>query len=46
LGGWSRDENGRLDVDQIGSVVVGLHGTATPERASGTIWVVDIAFAP
>ena len=46
LGNWSKDANGRLDLDQIASIVIGLHGTAADETASGTIWAADIEFAP
>ncbi|MFA0743820.1 MAG: hypothetical protein LASZOEIN_000601 [Candidatus Fervidibacter sp.] len=44
LGGWSQDENGRLDLDQIGSVIVGMHGTASESEGRGSIWVASIAF--
>jgi len=46
LGGWSQDENGRLDLDQIGSVIVGMHGTTRESEGRGSIWVASIAFVP
>jgi len=46
LGGWSQDENGRLDFDQIGSVIVGMHGTTSESEGRGSIWVASIAFVP
>ena len=46
LGGWSQDENGRLDLDQIGSVIVGMHGTTSESEGRGSIWVASIAFVP
>jgi len=46
LGNWSKDENGRLDLDQIASVVIGLHGAASVDSASGAIWATDIEFVP
>ncbi len=46
LGGWSQDENGRLDLDQIGSVIVGMHGTTSEAEGRGSIWVASIAFVP
>lgn len=45
LGGWSRDENDRLDIDQIGSIIIGTHGTAKV-GGTGTIWAADIEFVP
>ncbi|MCX7968982.1 MAG: hypothetical protein N3B10_10935 [Armatimonadetes bacterium] len=46
LGGWSQDENGKLDLDQIGSIIVGMHGTTSEQKGSGTIWVASISFVP
>jgi len=46
LGDWSKDENGRLDVADIGSMIIGLHGTAADAKASGTLWASDIEFIP
>jgi len=45
-GGWSKDENDRLDLDDVGSVAVGVHGTASEPKASGVLWVTDIQFVP
>jgi len=46
LGGWSKDENQRLDLAQINTIVIGLHGTTSEERGSGIIWATDIEFVP
>ncbi|MCS6861648.1 MAG: hypothetical protein NZT92_15170 [Abditibacteriales bacterium] len=46
LGEWSRDENGRLDVDQIAAVSIGVHGTALEAGGSGVIYAADVVFAP
>jgi hypothetical protein len=46
LGGWSKDENARLDLIDVGSMIIGLHGTATDKNASGVIWVAEIEFVP
>lgn len=45
LGGWSKDENDQLDLDQIGSVIVGTHGTAKV-ATPGIIWAADLQFVP
>lgn len=45
-GGWSPDENDRLDLHAVGSVAIGVHGTATEARAQGTVWAADVRFAP
>lgn len=46
LGSWSQDENGKLDLDQIGSIIVGMHGTTSEREGNGEIWVMSIAFVP
>lgn len=46
LGGWSKDENGRLDIDQISAVVIGAHGTAAGVGGEGILWVVDVELVP
>lgn len=46
LGEWSRDENGRLDMDQIRSLTIGLHGTARADRTSGAILATDVELVP
>jgi len=46
LGGWSRDENGKLDLSEIAAVSIGLHGTASAEFVKGSIRAADIAFVP
>ena len=45
-GGWSRDENDRLDRNEVGEVAVGMHGTATAEEAAGRISVSGAQFVP
>ncbi len=46
LGGWSHDENERLDRDQIVAISIGLHGTAKSGDGKGVIEVEDVAFVP
>lgn len=46
LGGWSHDANHRLDPDEIASVAIGAHGTATGDGGRGTIWAADVMFVP
>jgi len=46
LGPWTQDDNGKLDLGKVDRVMVGLHGTAQDQAASGTIWVKDLCFAP
>lgn len=46
LGGWSRDENGKLDIETVNRIVIGAHGTASGDGGDGTIWVTDIKFTP
>ena len=45
-GDWSKDENSRLDLNDVGSVAIGLHGTAAETQAKGTLWVADVQFVP
>ena len=45
-GGWSKDENDRLDLDDIRSVAVGVHGTARDAQARGTICISRIELVP
>jgi hypothetical protein len=35
-----------LDPEQIGSISIGTHGTASGEGGSGTIRATDIEFVP
>lgn len=44
-GSWSKDENDRLDLDELSYVAIGMHGT-TPTDASGMIKVADVQFVP
>jgi len=46
LGGWSKDDNGRLDPERINQVMIGLHGAATVDRAEGAIRFLDVEFVP
>ncbi len=46
LGGWSRDENGRLDLEQLGSLAIGLHGTSRSPKGSGMILATDMELIP
>jgi len=46
LGGWSRDANNTLDLDQVTSIVIGMHGRTPDSTGSGTIQVADIELVP
>lgn len=46
LGAWSKDDNGRLDVDAIERVCVGAHGTAQGDGGDGEIIIRDIEAVP
>jgi hypothetical protein len=45
LGGWSKDDNAKLDLEPGMGVSVGTHGTANP-GGDGTIWVRSIELVP
>jgi hypothetical protein len=45
-GGWSLDENDRLDLKDVRYVAVGIHGTVRPAKATGTIDVTGVQFVP
>ncbi len=45
-GGWSKDENDRLDLDGVASIAVGVHGVAKPTRAEGTVRVSRLRLLP
>jgi hypothetical protein len=45
LGGWSKDDNGQLDLDRIQSLMIGTHGTSTG-GGPGLIVVSDVRFVP
>ncbi len=45
-GGWSQDDNDRLDLNDVGRVAIGLHGTASKTQGKGTIWVANVQFVP
>jgi hypothetical protein len=44
-GGWSKDENDGLDLEDVSHLSIGMHGT-TPKAASGTINVSSPQFVP
>lgn len=46
LGGWSRDDNGRLDMAAADRVFVGMHGTATGETGRGVIRIAALELVP
>lgn len=43
---WSKDENGKLDLDMVERVMIGAHGTASGAGGNGLIMVSDIEFLP
>ncbi|MEW6355857.1 MAG: hypothetical protein AB1696_06015 [Planctomycetota bacterium] len=43
---WGRDDNDRLDVDQINAVQIGVHGTTTEKVGTGFIMTKEIQFMP
>jgi hypothetical protein len=45
-GGWCKDENDQLDLDQIGSISIGVHGTTTEKTGKGFIMTKEIQFVP
>ena len=45
LGGWSKDDNGTLDLDRVQSIMVGTHGASTG-GGPGLIMVSDVRFVP
>lgn len=46
LAPWSKDENGTLDLNSIGSVMIGTHGTSGGSGGSGVIEVKEVEFTP
>lgn len=44
-GSWSKDENDRLDLDDVSHVAIGMHGT-TPKDAKGVIVIGNLQFIP
>jgi hypothetical protein len=46
LGEWSHDENGQLDLEQLGAIFIGLHGTAQGDKAPGVIYAADVEVVP
>ncbi len=45
-GSWTRDANGRLDLNEVRKVCVGAHGTASGKGGSGQIWTASIEAVP
>jgi len=45
-GEWTRDANGRLDLDYVAAVVVGAHGTASGKGGDGWIELAEVAAVP
>ena len=45
-GAWSADENDRLDLGDVGSLAIGVHGTSSEAAATGAIWATDIQLVP
>ena len=43
---WTKDANGRLDLDLINRIVVGAHGQAKGKGGDGTVSIVDIQLYP
>lgn len=46
LGEWTKDDNGRLDMARVSTVMVGCHGTAVGAGGPGSISVCDIELVP
>ncbi len=46
LGPWSKDDNDRLDLNEIAGLTIGVHGSATEPKASGWIVVSEIELVP
>ncbi len=46
LGAWSKDDNGRLDVDAISQVSLGVHGTAAAAGGDGEVLIKAIEVVP
>lgn len=46
LGGWSSDDDGRLDLSRVGRVFVGAHGTAEGTGGEGVIRIATVEFVP
>lgn len=46
LASWTKDANGRLDLDLITRIIIGAHGTAQGKGGNGMICVADIQLLP
>ena len=46
LASWTKDTNGKLDVDLIERVMIGAHGTASGDGGAGVIYAADVEFVP
>ncbi|MHC5057832.1 MAG: hypothetical protein ACYTKD_24445 [Planctomycetota bacterium] len=45
-GGWSADENDRLDLNDVAAVAIGVHGVARGVEARGSILAARIELVP
>lgn len=43
---WSKDQNDKLDIDEVGSIIIGMHGAGNGDTVSGTISATDVEFIP
>jgi len=46
LGTWSQDDNGVLDMGRVDRIMVGIHGAATTDPATGAVWVTGLELVP
>ena len=45
-GGWSEDENDRLDLNDVAAAAIGVHGVARGVQARGSILAAQIELVP
>jgi hypothetical protein len=46
LGEWTKDPDGKLDLDDVVSVMIGTHGAASGGGGPGLIMACDLEFVP
>lgn len=46
LGGWTKDDNGVLDLGRADTILCGMHGTAEGDLVRGTVWISAIEALP
>ncbi len=46
LGSWTKDANGRLDLQDVSSVMIGAHGVPSEAQGKGLIMATNIQFVP